>query len=170
MWIFLFIFTFLLQKSRRCSVKKCFLKNVANFTGKYLCWSLFLIKLQVFKNTYFEEHLWTTACKNINICLLFKVLFLCRIKILNSNGNKKKKHVRKCDVNLMGTRIVGDRRLFYHIRYADLINHTLLIFPKHFSYILQNYMWNIYDVWNKVSYIVKILTFHIIMTRIFTMS
>ena len=56
---------------------------MANFTGKNLCWSLFLIKLQVFrpatllkrdsdtgisceiceifKNVFFEEHLWTTA-------------------------------------------------------------------------------------------------------------
>ena len=30
----------------RCSVKKDFLKNFANFKGKHLCWSLFLIKLQ----------------------------------------------------------------------------------------------------------------------------
>ena len=64
--------------------KKGVLKNLANFTGKHLCWSLFLIKLQVFrpatlskrdshtviflwnlqnlKNTYFEEYLPTTAC------------------------------------------------------------------------------------------------------------
>ena len=44
------------------------LKNFANFTGKHLCWSLFLIKKlqhrcfpvkfeQIFKNTYFTEHL-----------------------------------------------------------------------------------------------------------------
>ena len=59
--------------------KKGILKNFANFTGKHLCWSLFLIKLQAwrlavstlstltdvfpckwcktFKNTYFEEYL-----------------------------------------------------------------------------------------------------------------
>ena len=29
--------------------KKGVLKNFANFTGKHLCWSLFLIKLQVFR-------------------------------------------------------------------------------------------------------------------------
>ena len=61
--------------------KKRFSKNLANFTGKHQCWSLFLIKLQqirpatllkldsnrffpvkfvkFFKNTYFEEHLST---------------------------------------------------------------------------------------------------------------
>ena len=30
----------------RCSVKRGVLKNFANDTGKYLCWSLFLIMLQ----------------------------------------------------------------------------------------------------------------------------
>ena len=67
---------------RRCSVESSF-KSYAEFTGKHQCWSLFLIKLQTggacsfikktpaqmlsceicetFKNTYFEEHLWTTA-------------------------------------------------------------------------------------------------------------
>ena len=33
---------------RRCSVKKRVLKDIANFTGKHLCWCLFLIKLQAF--------------------------------------------------------------------------------------------------------------------------
>ena len=64
---------------RRRSVKKGVLKNFANFTGRRLCWSLFLITLQVFKpavllkrysyinvflrnlrnfkSTYFEEYL-----------------------------------------------------------------------------------------------------------------
>ena len=64
---------------------KVFLKNFANFTEKNLCWSLFLIKLQfwgpatllkktltqvlcyetckLFKNNYFEEHVWTSTSK-----------------------------------------------------------------------------------------------------------
>ena len=57
---------------QRCSVKKGVLKNFANFTGKHLCWSLFLKKFipsqvfscdtcEMFKNAYFEEHLLTTA-------------------------------------------------------------------------------------------------------------
>ena len=67
----------------RCSVKKGVPNNFANFTGKHLCWILFLIKLQaqylqlyqkktsaqvfsceiceIFKKTYFEEHLRTAA-------------------------------------------------------------------------------------------------------------
>ena len=58
-------------------------KNFGNFTGKHLCWNLFLIKLlafrpsnllkktptrvfscetcKIFKNAYFPEHLWTIA-------------------------------------------------------------------------------------------------------------
>ena len=34
---------------QRCSVKKGVLKTFANFTGKHLCWSLFLITLLVFR-------------------------------------------------------------------------------------------------------------------------
>ena len=34
------------QKSPKVVYKKALLKNVATFTGKYLCWSLFLIKSQ----------------------------------------------------------------------------------------------------------------------------
>ena len=65
---------------------KAFLKISATFTRKYICWSLFFKKLQarwsvallkrdfntgvfckdceVFKNTYFEEHLPTAASDN----------------------------------------------------------------------------------------------------------
>ena len=61
-------------------------QQFTKFTAKYLCWSLFLIKLQfwgpatllkktpiqvlsceirkLFKNNYFEEHLWTSASKH----------------------------------------------------------------------------------------------------------
>ena len=66
---------------RRCSVRKSVLKNFSKFTGKQLCQSLFLIKLQacnfikketlarlfsrefceISKNAFFTEHLWATA-------------------------------------------------------------------------------------------------------------
>ena len=58
---------------RRCSVEKGVRKNFENLTGKHLCGSFLLIKLQAcntlfsceirnfFRNTYFEQHLWTTA-------------------------------------------------------------------------------------------------------------
>ena len=63
---------------KRCFMKKPVFKNFAMFTGKHLCWSLFLIKWQardlqiyqketptrvfcceyceIFKSTYFDEH------------------------------------------------------------------------------------------------------------------
>ena len=65
------------RSHRRCSIKKAVLNNYALFTGKYLCRSLFLIKLPCsfikkrlqhscfpwniakffhFRNTNFEEH------------------------------------------------------------------------------------------------------------------
>ena len=69
----------------KSSVKTGVLKKFANFTGKSLCWSLFLIKLQfwgpatllkktptqvlsceickLFKSNNFEEHLWVFASK-----------------------------------------------------------------------------------------------------------
>ena len=37
------------RSHRRCSVEKGTLKNFENFTGKHLCWRLFLIKLQAFR-------------------------------------------------------------------------------------------------------------------------
>ena len=58
------------QKHQRCSVKRGVLEKLANFIGKHLCWSLFIIKLQAFgpstllkrnSNIYFEEDLRMTA-------------------------------------------------------------------------------------------------------------
>ena len=60
--------------------EKGVVKYFVNFTGKHLCQSLLLIKLQalktptevfseeireIFKNTYFEEHLRATAFREI---------------------------------------------------------------------------------------------------------
>ena len=70
--------TYFRSNHQRCSIKKVILKNFAIFTGRHLCWSLFLIKLppglqlykketltQVFSCEYyetcFEEHLQTAA-------------------------------------------------------------------------------------------------------------
>ena len=94
-------------------------KKVVNYTGKPLYWSLFLITLQlwgpetllkktqtdalpfetckIFKNIYFEEHLWTTASKlslkrNSNtgvflrICELFKNIYL--VEYLQTTGSQ----------------------------------------------------------------------------------
>ena len=69
-----YIFSFLLfcfrkdkSSHQRRSVKEGIPKSFVNLTGKHLCWSLFLIKLQVFKKTFFEEHIfWRTS---VNYCL-----------------------------------------------------------------------------------------------------
>ena len=62
-----------------CSVKKGNLKNFANFTGKNLRWSLFLMVFscgicEIFKKTYFEEHLRTTASET---CSAFTRTVFC---------------------------------------------------------------------------------------------
>ena len=60
--------------------EKCVLKNLSKFTGKNLCRSLLFSKVagyvcnkikkrlchfwEIFKNTYFREHLWTAASGN----------------------------------------------------------------------------------------------------------
>ena len=91
-----FLFCFRKDKSCHrnifCEIRV--LKKCANFTGKHLCWSVLLMKLQVFKNTYFEEHLWATACERIRMFNSQSSL-TSYSKILNGNVNKKKKS--KCD-------------------------------------------------------------------------
>ena len=43
------------RRHHRCSVKKVLYKNFASFTGKHLCWSLFLMKFATCE--VFEEYL-----------------------------------------------------------------------------------------------------------------
>ena len=94
---------------QRCSVKVDLLKIFSNFTGKDLCWSLFLIKLQAFrpltllqldsntgvflqicknfKSTYFEEHLRKTASgiPSFNpCCKWWKIIPDIMVKIIKS--------------------------------------------------------------------------------------
>ena len=51
----------------RCSSKKDVLKNFANFTGKYLCWSLFLAR---FLRTLLKRRSNTSV--SCEICEIFK--------------------------------------------------------------------------------------------------
>ena len=65
------IFCQVRSSHRRSSVRKGVPRNFAKLTGKHLCQSLFLIKLQaeakeIFKNTLFTEHLRTTASVRSN--------------------------------------------------------------------------------------------------------
>ena len=87
---------------QRGSIKRAVLKNFAIFTGKHLCRSRFFQKetptlvffceyCEIFKNTYFEKHLRTTASEDTptlmlsyEICEIFK----------NTNFEE---HVRKTD-------------------------------------------------------------------------
>ena len=57
------IFLFYRSSHRRCSIKIGVLKNLAKFTGKHLCHSLFFNKVAGLrpKNTFFTEHLQATA-------------------------------------------------------------------------------------------------------------
>ena len=89
--------------------KKAILKTFAIITGKYLCWSVFLKKLQAlrpttllnktptqvfycdycetFKNTYFEEHLRTAASESLfleeycHTTVAWLVTVLCFVQI-----------------------------------------------------------------------------------------
>ena len=127
LWIYLckHIFSFLFfhfkkdkQPPEIFCEKKRFLKNLANFTGKHLCWSLFLMKLQVFKSTYF-----TTASKKINICLIVEVLLFHRIKLLNSNVNKKKIMCKNLTSEVMWHENCRRQASILTYRYVDLIGH-----------------------------------------------
>ena len=63
------------QKWRRCSAKKDVLKIFANFTGKHLCWSLFLIKIQVFRPV-------TLSKRDSNTAIFLKFAKFLRTSIL----------------------------------------------------------------------------------------
>ena len=52
----------------RCLVKKGVLKDFANFEGKHLCWSLFLIKLQAWKD--FSKNLFWRTFRNVCLFVL----------------------------------------------------------------------------------------------------
>ena len=79
----LLLLLILKSSNQRWSVKQGALKNSANFTGNHLRWSFLIIRspeglqrssketltqiycgeiYKVLKSTYFEEHLWTSAC------------------------------------------------------------------------------------------------------------
>ena len=81
---------------RRCSARKGVLRNFAKFTGKHLCQSLFfvlspetLLKKRLWhrcfpmnfcvKNTFFTEHLWTTASKLSSLLEWLKKKWYSRI-------------------------------------------------------------------------------------------
>ena len=76
-------------------------KSFANFIGKQLCWSHFLIKFQawrpeIFKKTYFKEHLRMTASESWDNFEMLRENIFKRISLsatsscaLDLKGNKK---------------------------------------------------------------------------------
>ena len=84
-----------------CSLNKFFCKTLLLFTGKHLCWSLFLIKLQASRlatllkrDSYTGVFLWilqtlrTPILKNIYGQLLLIVVIYCREKWIKLFGNQ----------------------------------------------------------------------------------
>ena len=55
----------------RCSVKKGFLKNFANFTGKHLCWSIISIKLQAWGLQLYLKKETPTQVLSCETCVKF---------------------------------------------------------------------------------------------------
>ena len=49
--------TYFKSSHRSCSIKKAVPKTFEMFTGKHLCWSLFLIKLKAFRTVARQAHL-----------------------------------------------------------------------------------------------------------------
>ena len=68
-------FEFFRNSYRRCSIQKDVLKNFANFTGKYLCQSFFLIKLWTSACNFVKKRLWHRCFPN-NFAKFLRVPFL----------------------------------------------------------------------------------------------
>ena len=85
--------SFLNPKKARSSRSQMFFKigvfkNLRNFTGKHLCWSLFFKKLfpceiwQIFKNTFFKEHSrWLLLKRDYEVISLVRILQSCHVNV-----------------------------------------------------------------------------------------
>ena len=60
---------------RRYSFEKAVLKNFSIFTGKHLCWSIFLIKLRPFRLCTFIEIALRLGCFPLNLLHIIQILF-----------------------------------------------------------------------------------------------
>ena len=59
--------------------KKAVIKNFSIFTGKYLCSSLFLIKLRTFRSSDLQKKRFQHKCFSVNIAKFLKKLILKKI-------------------------------------------------------------------------------------------
>ena len=64
------------EVARRCSVKKVFLKILAKFTEKCLCWSLFFNKVVAQRPTALLEKRLQYMCFPVNFAKFFRTAFL----------------------------------------------------------------------------------------------
>ena len=62
-----------------CSIKIVVIQNFAIFTGKHLCWSLFLIKLQAFRATILLKIRLKLRCFHVNIAKFLRTSILRNI-------------------------------------------------------------------------------------------
>ena len=60
---------------RSCSLKKAFLKNIAKFIGKHLCWSLFFEKFEGIKACNFIKMRLQHRCFPVNIAKFLRKPF-----------------------------------------------------------------------------------------------
>ena len=67
------------SSDQRCSVKTAVLKIFAIFTGKHLCWSLFLIKLQEFRACSLIKKRLQNSWFPVNIAKYFRTPILNNI-------------------------------------------------------------------------------------------
>ena len=102
----LHLFAALFRRSnKRCSIKKNLFRNFTKFIGKHLCQGLFFNKVaglnfikketlaqvfscefrKIFKNTFFTEHLWTTASNTHGVYGLLPLFELLQTSQLASD-------------------------------------------------------------------------------------
>ena len=61
------------------------LKNLANFTGKHLCWSLFLIKLQAFEDLFLKNTCGDCFCFVKNFTYILRIFSLGIVPVPDSS-------------------------------------------------------------------------------------
>ena len=83
------------------------LKKLANFTGKHLCWSLFVIKLQFFSLQFFKKRL-QHKCFPVKFEKLLRTPILKNICKRLLLGVFYKKAVLKKLWNIHGTKVASD--------------------------------------------------------------
>ena len=66
------------ERHRKCSIKKPVLKNFAVFTGKHLCWSLFLINVAGLRLVTYLKRL-QHRCFPVNIAKFLRTPILKKI-------------------------------------------------------------------------------------------